>query len=68
MSHPLCLMTLTMRTTGVHYAPVNTYPTYRALFRRRPLKIFSIILDSLLLQYLRECHMHHLWIDDANLI
>lgn len=57
-----------MQTTGVHYALVNTYPTYRVLFRRRPLKIFSIILDSLLLQCPRGCHTHHLRIDDANLI
>lgn len=61
-------MTLTMQTTGVHYALVNTYPTYRVLFRCHPPKICSIILDSLLLQCPRECRIRHLLIDDANLI
>lgn len=68
MSHPLCLMNLTMQKTGVHCALVNTYPTYRVLLRLRPLRTCSTILDTPLLLCPRECHIHRLRIDDASLI
>lgn len=68
MSHPLCLMTLMMQTTGVHCVLISTYPTYLVLLRRLPLKACSFTLVSLLLQRLRECHIRRPRIGDASSI